>query len=551
MIDFAKWFMGSGREARHQTPSTEGEFNLFKRADTSAGFTVLKEKSGNYRWVAVSSNAFIDGDKEIVSTKALEEDAARTGNRGPLRWWHEPQLDLGVADFSGMHGKMLIESGTFNSPEIAMAIAEKAKGLSMSVGFVHPHTEPDADGIFHNIKIFERSLLPVEKASNKFTKFEIVEDNTMNETKYKALQELVGDALVAKILANAAVSEKEAMDEGLRFKEKKVARADKESLSSLTTEELDKLFEEALAETKKELDESDAADADDVEYAEDWQSKIIEEKTMKAKSQPVDEVEGEEEEMEVMSSKKGSALSTMMGSKGMAKSMASKKAASAAVDPEDEEEADAAEEMEEEGEGEAATSDKAHAKAHARMEKKSTKAKKYLAPDEDEEEDEEEDDDEDAISEKEYDDDDDEVTEKELGDGDEIAYLSPNELADLLTNTISEVVTELGVTEKMKTVTKELRVVKDVLREFDARIKGSLEAVTTKEKNTQTLMAQIENLSERLKELEGEAPKASKKGYRASQDGDTEIDDSHRLKGAEPTADPLDHFRSFLNGHKN
>lgn len=539
MLDFTKWFMSSSRPAQLKQLDEGGSFTIPKQAGTSAGFTVFKEKGGNYRWVAVSSNAFVDGDKEIVSTKALEEDAARVGERGPLRWWHEPQLDLGNTDFSGMHGKMLIESGTFSTPEIARAIGAKAKGLSMSVGFVHPHTEPDNDGVFHNIKIFERSLLPVEKASNKFTKFEIVEDNTMNETKYKALQDLVGDALVAKILATAAVSEKEAMDEGLRFKEKKVASED--NLSVLTKEELDELFEEALAETKKELGELDSSGTDDVEFTEDWQSKIIEETTMKAKSQPVEEVEeGQDEEMAVMSSKKNALKDAMMASKGKAgKPMSSKKAHSAAVDPEDDEEAEAAVDMEEEEEEPVAASAKMHGKS------KTKTMKAYLAEDEADPEDEGGDEDAD-----EDEDEGDAVSSKELGDEDEIAYLSPSELADLLTNTISEVVTELGVTEKMQTVTKELRTVKDVLREFDARINASLEAVTTKEKNTKTLMAQIENLSERLKELEGDAPKASKKGYRASQDGDTEIDDNHRLKGVEPTADPLDHFRSFLNGHK-
>ena len=540
MLDFTKWFMSSSRPAQLKQLGEEGAYTVSKQAGTSGGFTVFKEKGGDYRWVAVSSNAFIDGDKEIVSTKALEEDAARIGERGPLRWWHEPQLDLGNTDFSGMHGKMLIESGTFSSPEIARAIGLKAKGLSMSVGFVHPHTEPDNDGVFHNIKIFERSLLPVEKASNKFTKFEIVEDNTMNETKYKALQDLVGDALVAKILATAAVSEKEAMDEGLRFKEKKVASED--NLSVLTKEELDELFEEALAETKKELGELDSSGTDGVEFTEDWQSKIIEETTMKAKSQPVEEVEeGEDEEMAVMSSKKNALKDAMMASKGKAgKPMASKKAASAAVDPEDDEEVEAADDMEEEEEEPAAASDKMHMGKKGKMTMKHYLAKDKADADEDDPDEEEDDEDEDE----------DAVSSKELGDGDEIAYLSPSELADLLTNTISEVVTELGVTEKMQTVTKELRTVKDVLREFDARINASLEAVTTKEKNTKTLMAQIETLSERLKELEGDAPKASKKGYRASQDGDTEIDDNHRLKGVEPTADPLDHFRSFLNGHK-
>ena len=123
MKQFAEWFTSSKKENKQLLM----ESSSFANAPT--GVTVFKQKDGNYRWLAVSSNAFMDGDKEIVSTKALEDDVARDGDRGPLRWWHEPQLDLGKADFSAMHGKMLIESGTFKSREIARDIALKSKNL--------------------------------------------------------------------------------------------------------------------------------------------------------------------------------------------------------------------------------------------------------------------------------------------------------------------------------------------------------------------------------------------------------------------------------------
>lgn len=532
MKQFAEWFTSSKKENKQLLM----ESSSFANAPT--GVTVFKQKDGNYRWLAVSSNAFMDGDKEIVSTKALEDDVARDGDRGPLRWWHEPQLDLGKADFSAMHGKMLIESGTFKSPEIARAIALKAKNLSMSVGFVHPRSEPDSDGVFHNIRIFERSLLPQERAANKFTKFEVVEENSMNETKYKALKDLVGDALVAKILGSAEISEKEAMADGIRFKQKAVAAdeildeelddevtekaksrkpspADEDDFSDLSAEEIMKMVDELISE-KEAQDELDL------------EEQISEETTMKAKSAPaveeeeIDEVEGDDEEAEapVMASKKNALKDKMM---------ASKKAKPAAVDPADEEEVEAADELEDKGEEDAMASKKNELKD------KMMASKKAAAAPDDEEDDEEEDDDEEAM--------------KELSDG-EIAYMTPSELADLLTSTISEVVSELGVTESLDVVTKELKAYKRIVRELQAEVAAGLQAVTTKEKNTKTLMGQIEKLDTRLKELEGDAPKASKKGYRASQDGDTEIDDNHRLKGVEPEADPLDHFRMFLNGHK-
>lgn len=73
---------------------------------------------GRYRWVLVSSCAYRDRDQEIVSTKALEGAVAladKTGYRGPLRWWHIRGVDLGDCDFQAIHGRFLIESGTFRA----------------------------------------------------------------------------------------------------------------------------------------------------------------------------------------------------------------------------------------------------------------------------------------------------------------------------------------------------------------------------------------------------------------------------------------------------
>lgn len=189
---------------------------------TIKAFRVFKDAQGRDRWVAQSSTAFQDRDKEIVSTKALADDVARAdadGVYGPLRWWHAPNLDLGQCDFNAMHGRVLIESGTFYSATIAQKVARAAAGLEISLGFLHLPTEPDADGVFHHIRRFERSLVPRGKASNRFTAFRVKETIPMDLTKKEALKQLgFSDTDILDLEARASATEKAADDAQTAYK---------------------------------------------------------------------------------------------------------------------------------------------------------------------------------------------------------------------------------------------------------------------------------------------------------------------------------------------
>ena len=144
-------------------------------------FTVYKTSKG-YRWLAISSTAYRDRDGEIVSTKALQnavERTARRGDFGPLRFWHEPGLDIGTTDYQAVSndGKYLVESGLLDAtvaPDIIHAT--KARDYQMSIGFNHAPTEPDNDGVFHRISIFERSIVPGGRAANPMTAFSIAKE---------------------------------------------------------------------------------------------------------------------------------------------------------------------------------------------------------------------------------------------------------------------------------------------------------------------------------------------------------------------------------------
>lgn len=186
-------------------------------------FSVFKDASGDYRWVAISSNSYRDRDQEIVSQKALEADcdyADSTKEYGPLRFWHVPGWDIGQCDFNMMHGRMLIESGTFNSPAIGAAVAQAQKEYQLSIGFNHPRNEP-SEGVYYHIRRFERSLVPSGRAANPFTSLSVTKENSMSTAEKEAqLRKLLGDPeLLQSVLNGATAAQKQADSLGIAFKE--------------------------------------------------------------------------------------------------------------------------------------------------------------------------------------------------------------------------------------------------------------------------------------------------------------------------------------------
>lgn len=206
---------------------------------------VFKEKSGKWRWVTLSSSAFRDQDNEIVSTKALYNDVIRADlekDYGTLRWWHVKNATLGDCDFNMLYGRTLIESGTFKNEAIAKAIKNVSDKLGVSIGFYHSINEPDREGVFHNIRRFERSLLPKEIASNPLTALVVKKKEIKNmvddKKKIEVLREIVGDDLADEILAGAYHSEKEAIAQNIEFKAKKQAEEEIDEVMDEDEEEI-------------------------------------------------------------------------------------------------------------------------------------------------------------------------------------------------------------------------------------------------------------------------------------------------------------------------
>jgi hypothetical protein len=210
---------------------------------------IFKDADGKLRWITYSSSAYQDKDKEIVSQKALAgaaEDMRRAKAYGPLRWWHVPGADFGPCDFSALHERILVETGTFADEEIGQSLKEHADELEVSIGFTHPKDQPDADGIFDKVNIFERSLLPKGKASNHLTAFN-VKEVSVDKDKQAELEAKIGKDKAQAILDGAAAKRKEADEKDARYKAK--------AMSDMTEDDVAAMMTKALAPYLKEVKE--------------------------------------------------------------------------------------------------------------------------------------------------------------------------------------------------------------------------------------------------------------------------------------------------------
>jgi hypothetical protein len=230
-------------------PAERENVTPFKEASKAAKeatvpFVVFKS-GDEYRWLAVTTNAYKDGDGEIVATAALAADAERmseTGDYGPLRWWHMGKVDyprpldwtsakagrgvdIGTTDYATVIGRMRIEGGTIQK-EFADAVMRNPQDYALSIGFAHPIGEP-VNGVFNQIRTFERSLLPRGRAANPFTSIQVLKETDMAsmQEKLKSLADRFfgGDMEKAQAVAGEVMAQgKELETAGVAFKSAEV-----------------------------------------------------------------------------------------------------------------------------------------------------------------------------------------------------------------------------------------------------------------------------------------------------------------------------------------
>lgn len=243
-----------------------------KREFDIVSFKAFEDKNGEMRWISFSSNAFEDLEKELFTTKALEEaveHAEKTGERGPLLLYHVPAAEVGQCDFQAVQGRFLIESGTFSDTPLGRKALEyftnSDEEHQVSIGYTYKAGD-EQDGTYDWLRINERSVCPFGTAANPWTDFSLFGDKEMHEKQKEWMTKVFGEELAQGVIAKADSKTKELEDQNVRFKTTTEESAQSEAFIRQLAEKLgadpDKAVEEAKALATAEAAKETAAVAE-------------------------------------------------------------------------------------------------------------------------------------------------------------------------------------------------------------------------------------------------------------------------------------------------
>lgn len=203
------------------------------------GFKTFKAKDGKAYVLTWTTNAFLDRDGEIFSTKAIEEYAERawkeikeTGSKGQLDFWHAPGGEFADIMWAGAVGRFLVEVGTFHDDVVGQTFqkfftecqeAQKdiaPEGWKTSHRYKFRPTDR-ADGVYEWFDKDRTSVLAAGRAANPYTSMEVI---TMLNDEQKEQLKKVGDATGISNLVE--LIEKRGESETKRLEEANVAHKD-------------------------------------------------------------------------------------------------------------------------------------------------------------------------------------------------------------------------------------------------------------------------------------------------------------------------------------
>jgi len=133
----------------------------------SSKFVSYKAADGTWRWMAISSIALEDREKEIVSEKAYDDAIrfAREKNAfGELDIVHVDGTEVGDCDMMARLNFQLIEGGTWKPTPLASRVREKIaedpERWGVSIKFRYDPAQFDGKTYRGGIQILKRSVLP-------------------------------------------------------------------------------------------------------------------------------------------------------------------------------------------------------------------------------------------------------------------------------------------------------------------------------------------------------------------------------------------------------
>ncbi len=187
--------------------------------------TFFKDDDGEWRWLAVVTNKFVDREGEIFtarSHKEFENYLDKTKEYPELRLWHVPGSRVGQADFWAYTDGFVVSSGTFDKEfaHVAESLAASEDPIAVSHGYRYPEALHQG-GVYEAYRSFEISVLPEARASNVWTPITIAskEVRMLSPTKRAFLVKHLGEGRTGLLETGIATLNKELEGAGVAFKD--------------------------------------------------------------------------------------------------------------------------------------------------------------------------------------------------------------------------------------------------------------------------------------------------------------------------------------------
>jgi len=229
-------------------------------SEKSNSIIVEKDLNGSWRAVMWPTNNFKDLDGEILSEKAHTEYVEWVNKNMDLApvfvTWHIPgtarknQVDFAAYE----HGYLIMSSPLEQHEAIALMKAQTMTEIGMSHGTIVLERDADDPRVINKYRMVEVSDLPLDRAANPFTDFDVLtKEAHMNTEEYlatmigpeKAKLFVEKTALKQQSLRKANVEEKEVT------KEEKVPEAVPDKVTEKSTP--DELIGKIVEQVSKEL----------------------------------------------------------------------------------------------------------------------------------------------------------------------------------------------------------------------------------------------------------------------------------------------------------
>lgn len=213
--------------------------------ESTSAFSAFKNASGQWRWLAVTTNKYEDREGEIFSERAHKAYVAYVDESKdyPELWlWHTPGTRCGKGDLVDYCDGFVIHSGYFDAgkEDIAQSLARKSMELRVSHGYQYLEGD-EKDGIYDVYKTFEVSPLPAGVEANAWTTFETnlkeVKLMGFNEKKRAFLVEHMGEERVSSLEGRLGELAKEIEASGVSFKDLSEALEEKPAVTEVAKPE--------------------------------------------------------------------------------------------------------------------------------------------------------------------------------------------------------------------------------------------------------------------------------------------------------------------------